>query len=85
MNLSISKSDLERGLGRIQSIIEKRNSMPILSNVRLEAVKGKSGGELKLAATDLEVGIHSTHEAQVTKAGGLTVTARTLHASESEP
>jgi len=79
MNLSISKSDLERGLGRIQSIIEKRNSMPILSNVRLEAVKGKSGGELKLAATDLEVGIHSTHEAQVKKAGGLTVTARKLH------
>jgi DNA polymerase-3 subunit beta len=79
MNLSISKSELQRGLGRIQSIVEKRNSMPILSNVRLEAVKGKSGTELKLAATDLEVGIHSTHEAKVEKAGGVTVAARKLH------
>ena len=79
MNLTISQSELQRGLGRIQSIVEKRNSMPILSNVRLEAVKGKSAGELKLAATDLEVGIHSTHEAKVKKAGGVTVAARKLH------
>lgn len=79
MNLTISQSELQRGLGRIQSIVEKRNSMPILSNVRLEAVKGKSAGGIKLAATDLEVGIHSTHEAKVKKAGGVTVAARKLH------
>ncbi len=79
MNLSISKQELQRGLGRIQSIVEKRNSMPILSNVRLEAVKEKSGAALKLAATDLEVGVHSSHEAQVKKAGGVTVSARKLH------
>ena len=65
MNLKITKSELQRGLARIQAIVEKRNSMPILSNVRLEAVKEKSGGKLKLAATDLEVGIHGTHEAEV--------------------
>ncbi|HNP15898.1 MAG TPA: DNA polymerase III subunit beta [Terrimesophilobacter sp.] len=79
MILTISKSELQRGLGRIQSIVEKRNSMPILSNVRLEAVKSKSSGELKLAATDLEVGIHGSHEAKVKKAGGVTVAARKLH------
>jgi DNA polymerase-3 subunit beta len=79
MNLSISKQELQRGLGRIQSIVEKRNSMPILSNVRLEAVKEKSGSLLRLAATDLEVGIHSVHEAAVKKAGGVTVSARKLH------
>ncbi|MBW2447627.1 MAG: DNA polymerase III subunit beta [Deltaproteobacteria bacterium] len=79
MNLSISKSELQRGLARIQTIVEKRNSMPILSNVRMEAVKGKSGSELKLAATDLEVGIHGSHEAKVKKAGGVTVGARKLH------
>jgi len=79
MNLSISKSGLQRGLARIQAIVEKRNSMPILSNVRLEAVKEKSGGRLKLAATDLEVGIHGSHEANVKKAGGVTTSARKLH------
>jgi len=79
MNLSIKKSDFQRGLARIQSIVEKRNSMPILSNVRLEAVQEKSAGWLKLAATDLEVGIHSRHEASVKKPGGVTVAARKLH------
>jgi len=79
MNLSISKSELQRGLARIQAIVEKRNSMPILSNVRLEAVKEKGASRLKLAATDLEVGIHGSHEAEVKKAGGVTVAARKLH------
>lgn len=79
MNLTISKSELQRALSRIQAIVEKRNSMPILSNVRLEAVKEKPGGQLKLAATDLEVGIHASHDANVKKAGGVTASARKLH------
>ena len=39
MKLSIPKNELLRGLGRIQSIVEKRNTMPILANVLLEARK----------------------------------------------
>ncbi|NIV76407.1 MAG: hypothetical protein GWN37_16695, partial [Gammaproteobacteria bacterium] len=35
MKFKIEKSDLQRGLGRIQSVVEKRNSMPILANVLL--------------------------------------------------
>ena len=79
MKLSIPKSELHQGLTRIQAIVEKRNSMPILANVLLEA-SGKGGeGSLRLAATDLEVGIQSIHQADIGKAGGLTVSAKKLY------
>jgi DNA polymerase-3 subunit beta len=79
MKLSIPKSDLQRGLTRIQAIVEKRNSMPILANVLLEASGKGEKASLRLAATDLEVGIQSIHEATVGKAGGLTVSAKKLY------
>jgi DNA polymerase-3 subunit beta len=79
MKLKIGKSELQKGLGRIQAIVEKRNSMPILANVLLEAEKGGDGdGTLRLAATDLEVGLRGQHAARVETAGGLTVAAKKL-------
>ena len=79
MKLKITKAELHKGLGRIQAIVEKRNSMPILANVLLEAEKGSGGdGSLRLAATDLEVGVRGQHPAQIEKAGGLTVGAKKL-------
>jgi DNA polymerase-3 subunit beta len=79
MKFSIEKSEFQRGLGRIQSIVEKRNTMPILANALLDvAGKGKNGS-LELAATDLEVGIRSSHPCEASKPGSLTVSARKLH------
>ena len=78
MKLSISKSEFLRGLGRIQSIVEKRNSMPILANILLEAGEQGDDARLQLSATDLEVGIRSLHPAKVKQAGGLTVSAKKL-------
>ncbi|MCP4039546.1 MAG: DNA polymerase III subunit beta [bacterium] len=79
MKLSISKDELLTGLSRLQTIIEKRHSMPILANVLIHAtVEGDEPAQLHLAATDLEVGIQSSHEAKVTKAGGVTVSAKKL-------
>jgi DNA polymerase-3 subunit beta len=78
MKFSIEKGEFQRGLGRIQSIVEKRNTMPILANALLE-VSGKKDGALELAATDLEVGIRSSHPCEVAKPGRLTVSARKLH------
>ena len=78
MKLSIAKNELQRGLTRIQSIVEKRNTMPILANVLLEASKTGSG-TLALAATDLEVGIRSSHPAEVKKAGSVTAAAKKLY------
>jgi len=78
MKFSIERGEFQRGLGRIQTIVEKRNTMPILANALLE-VSGKKEGSLELAATDLEVGIRSSHPCEVAKPGRLTVSARKLH------
>ena len=78
MKLQIAKSELQKGLGRIQAIVEKRNSMPILANVLIEAEKASGGGLLRLSATDLEVGVRGQHPAEVDKTGGLTVAAKKL-------
>jgi DNA polymerase-3 subunit beta len=79
MKLAIDKIDLLRGLGRIQAIVEKRNSMPILANVLLTASGKPEQGRLELAATDLEVGVRGSHAARVTKPGAITVSARKLY------
>lgn len=75
MKISIPRNELQRGLARIQSIVEKRNTMPILANVLLEA----EGTGLELAATDLEVGIRSSHPAEVSEAGRVTASAKKLY------
>jgi len=77
MKLTVPKSELQRGLSRIQSIVEKRSSMPILAHVLLEAEK--KPGKLCLAGTDLEVGIRSAQDAEVAVAGSLTVSAKKLY------
>jgi len=79
MNLSIEKNEFQRGLTRIQSIVEKRNTMPILANALLStAGKGKKG-TLEIAATDLEVGIRGIHPAEIKTAGSVTASAKKLY------
>src|SRR3990172_1442395 len=76
MKFSIAKGELLRGFGRIQSIVEKRNTMPILANAYLEARKD---GAIELAATDLEVSVRSLHVADVSKPGRVTASAKKLY------
>ena len=78
MKLTISKSELQKGLTRIQSVVEKRNTMPILANVLLDA-SSKKRNTLTLAATDLEVGIRGSHPAEVETVGKATVSAKKLY------
>lgn len=78
MKLSIDKSELQRGLARLQAVVEKRNSMPILANVLLNASGEAAGGQVELVATDLEIGVRDVHAAEVEEAGGITVSARKL-------
>lgn len=78
MKLVIGKMELQRGLGRIQAIAEKRSSMPILANAYLDARMTRGGGNLEISATDLEVGIRGNHVADVEEPGSLTVSAKRL-------
>lgn len=74
MKFVIDKAVFLKALQRVQGIVEKRNTMPILSNVALEA---KDGG-LTLIATDLEVFIKDSVKASVSQEGAVTVSARKL-------
>lgn len=79
MKFSITKAELQRGLARIQSIVEKRNTMPILANVLLDIAESGESGHLELSATDLEVGIRSVHPCEASKAGSVTASAKKLY------
>jgi DNA polymerase III subunit beta len=75
MELVVRKTDLLRELQLFQGIVERKNTIPILANVLLEA----KGDEVKLLATDLEVGLRSRCTASVTKGGSLTLPAKKLY------
>lgn len=75
MNFTIEKDVFLKGLGRIQGIVEKRNTIPVLANVLLEG----GDGELLVTATDLEVGMRSAYPANVGKPGRITVSAKKLY------
>lgn len=72
MDLSISKAELAKALFVTESIVEKRTTMPILSNVLLSAADGK----LKVSATDLEVTALASVPAKVRSSGSITVNAK---------
>ena len=75
MELVVRKTDLLRELQLFQGIVERKNTIPILANVLIEA----AGDEVKLLATDLEVGLRSRCAAAVSKGGSLTLPAKKLY------
>ncbi len=75
MELVVRKTDLLRELQLFQGIVERKNTIPILANVLLEA----NGTEVKMLATDLEVGLRSKCAATVSKSGSLTLPAKKLY------
>ncbi|MDH5306033.1 MAG: DNA polymerase III subunit beta [Myxococcales bacterium] len=79
MKFTITRSQLQRGLARIQSIVEKRNTMPILANVLIEVSGSEDAGQMELSATDLEVGIRSTHPCTTFESGSVTASAKKLY------
>jgi DNA polymerase III subunit beta len=74
MEFTVSKADLVRELSLSQGVVEKKTTIPILSNVLLEA----TGDRVSLTATDLELGIRCSCPARVKKEGAGTVPARKL-------
>ena len=75
MKLTIERAALLRALGHVQSVVERRNTIPILSNVMLDA----RDGNLSLTATDMEIAIVETVPAEVATAGATTAPAHTLY------
>jgi DNA polymerase III subunit beta len=75
MEVVVRKADLLRELQLFQGIVERKNTIPILANVLIEA----DGDQVKLLATDLEVGLRSRCQASVSKKGSLTLPAKKLY------
>ena len=74
MEFRIAADELKKALHRAQGIVERKATMPILSNVLVTAAKGT----VTVTAFDLDIGIVSEHQAEVMKPGAVTVSARTL-------
>lgn len=74
MKLTIERSTLLKSLTHVQSVVERRNTIPILSNVKMEA---RNGG-LALNATDMDIEIVETVAAEIAQPGATTAPAHTL-------
>ncbi|GAA4823396.1 DNA polymerase III subunit beta [Sphingosinicella ginsenosidimutans] len=75
MRATIERATLLKGLGHVHSVVERRNTIPILSNVLIEA---DEDGGIRLMATDLDLQINERVEANVADPGATTVSAHTL-------
>ena len=75
MKVTLERAALLKSLGHVHRVVERRNTIPILSNVLLKA----EGRALRLKATDLDLEITETVEADVGMAGSTTLPAHTLY------
>ena len=75
MKATIERATLLKSLGHVQSVVERRNTIPILSNVLIEA---REDGSLRLMATDLDLQVDESVPANVSQPGAITVSAHTL-------
>src|SRR5277367_3457030 len=75
MEITVSKVELLRELTATQGVVERKTTIPILSNYLFEA----EGGELRLTATDLDLSLRTSCPAKVKKEGSCTIPARKLY------
>jgi DNA polymerase-3 subunit beta len=75
MKFSIDRGALLKAVGQAQSVVERRNTIPILANVLIEA----EGDTVSFRATDLDIEVVDIAPAKVERAGATTVSAVTLH------
>ena len=75
MKLTIERAALLKSLNHVQSVVERRNTIPILSNVQMDA----AGGQLRLTATDMDLAVVEAVPAEIATEGSTTAPAHTLY------
>lgn len=75
MKITVERAALLKTLGHVQSVVERRNTIPILSNILLRA----KDGMVTVTATDMDLEINESMAASVTRAGELTLSAHMLY------
>jgi DNA polymerase III subunit beta len=79
MKLTIERGALLKALGHVQSVVERRNTIPILSNVLLRVDSGAGAGVLALSATDMDLEIVERVPSRIERPGRTTAPAHTLY------
>jgi DNA polymerase-3 subunit beta len=74
MEIKVDREELYKAISRVQSIIEKRSNMPILSMILVSA----EGDEISISATDLEISLQQRLQANVVSSGSVTISGRKL-------
>jgi DNA polymerase-3 subunit beta len=75
MKLTLSRDALLKSLSHVQSVVERRNTIPILANVLIRV----TAKDMSLIATDMEIEINESIDAQISKTGAVTAPAHTLY------
>lgn len=75
MQFVIERANLLKSLGHVQSVVEKRGTIAVLSNIKIDA----KGSEVSLTATDMDIAVVEKVPAEVSKPGSTTVPAHTLY------
>ncbi len=75
MRIVVERSQFLKSLNHVQSVVERRNTIPILSNILLQA----KGGKIRLTATDLDVEVVESLDGDIAREGATTVPAHMLH------
>lgn len=78
MEIRVSVTELSKALTLLQSVVQRKNTLPILSNILLQANVRNGAGELVLTTTDLEVGLRMVRPCEVLRPGEITVSAKAL-------
>jgi len=76
MQIKIEKSNLFEGVQRVQNVVDKKNTIPVLSNILVEA--DVENNNIKLVATNLEVGISTVLPVSETTEGSITIPAQKI-------
>ena len=80
LEITVSRAELLRELTAAQSVVERKTTIPILSNFLFEATtEGEGGGRLTITATDLDQSLRTSCAAKVKKPGACTIPARKLY------
>ena len=79
LEITVSRAELLRELTAAQSVVERKTTIPILSNFLFEATNDAEGGRLTITATDLDQSLKTSCAAKVKKTGACTIPARKLY------
>lgn len=76
MQFEAAKQSLLKAISNVSGAVEKKNTIPVLQNIKVEAHKAKEGDKIILSATDMDILVTATFEADIKKSGVTTVPAQ---------